>query len=137
MKVIKHWKSLPKDVKILRYLNSFNHDQCLSKTILLYAYGIVQDARMTCKFYDLHVVEGQTRFNIVSIITVPSDMRDKKWQSFLMSIELLYLGMRHAKKLRSSSLKVILEKGNSLVPTETIKVLIKNIKIPLGSPQYQ
>lgn len=34
------------------------------------------------------------------------------------------------KKKRSSSLKVILEKGNSLVPAETIKVLIKNIKIP-------
>lgn len=34
------------------------------------------------------------------------------------------------KKKRSSSLKVILEKGNSLVPGETIKVLIKNIKIP-------
>lgn len=34
------------------------------------------------------------------------------------------------KQKRSSSLKVILGKGNSLVPAETIKVLIKNIKIP-------
>lgn len=34
------------------------------------------------------------------------------------------------KQKRSSSLKVILEKGNSLVPAEAIKVLIKNIKIP-------
>lgn len=49
-----------------------------------------------------------------------------------MTTELLYLGMRYKKKKkkRSSSLKVILEKGNSLVPAETIKVLIKNIKIP-------
>lgn len=33
---------------------------------------------MTCKFYDLHVVESQIMLNIVSIITVPSDMRDMK-----------------------------------------------------------
>lgn len=90
MKVIKYWKSLPKDGKILCHLNTFNHNQSLLKTILLYAYGIAQDARVTCKFYDLHVVEGQIMLNIVSIITVPSDMRDMKNDKAFLSLQNCY-----------------------------------------------
>ena len=66
MKIIKYLKSLAKAVEIFYNSKTFNHDQSLLKTILLYSYGIAHDARMTCKFYGLHIAKGQIRLNIFS-----------------------------------------------------------------------
>lgn len=64
MKIIKYLKGLPKAVEIFYNLKTFNHVQSLLKTMVYYSYGIAHDARMTCKFYGLHIEKGQIRLNI-------------------------------------------------------------------------
>lgn len=66
VKRIKYLNSLPKAPEIFYNIKPFNHDESLSKTILLYSYGIVQHARMTCKFYSFLIAKGHMRLNIFS-----------------------------------------------------------------------